>query len=266
MPLILFFVAGTLYAVPEVNIYYKRTANGYDVFADNENHSPISIAIDFDLLNLKNKDGKKRVYVVQAKEKYVKLTELIVINKLKDVKFSYNYTANYGIEGQRSYNAGYKYYLPYNTGEEYVMSQGYNGEISHQNQNALDFTMPIGTSILAARDGVVVEVVDINTKNCASQDCKVYNNYIQIYHSDGTFGEYAHLKENGATVKVGDRIKVGELIGYSGNSGWSTGPHLHFSVYLQDIAGRRTIKTNFLVGDGKDFTILNEGQLYLREY
>ena len=56
-------------------------------------------------------------------------------------------------------------------------------------------------------------------------------NFILIQHSDGTIGIYGHLKKGGNKVKVGDRVKAGDLIGLSGNTGFTNGPHLHFSVF-----------------------------------
>jgi len=58
-----------------------------------------------------------------------------------------------------------------------------------------------------------------------------YNNYILIRHDDGTMGHYCHLKKGGCLVKVGQRVQAGQPIAHSGSTGFSSGPHLHFSVY-----------------------------------
>lgn len=55
-------------------------------------------------------------------------------------------------------------------------------------------------------------------------------NYVMILHSDGTEAHYWHLQKNGVTVNEGDSVKAGEIIGYSGNTGYSAFPHLHFEV------------------------------------
>ena len=126
--------------------------------------------------------------------------------------------------------------------------------------------MPIGTKITAIRGGIVVKVVETNNKNCGKEVCKKYNNLIVIYHSDGTFAEYTHIKQNGSVVEVGDKIIKGQLIGYSGNVGWSTGPHLHLLVFLQRLNKRTTLKTKFLIGNGERKVYLKEKNEYSRNY
>jgi len=57
-------------------------------------------------------------------------------------------------------------------------------------------------------------------------------NHILILHEDGTLGVYSHLSPNHTTVSFGQRVDAGTLIGYSGNTGYSSGPHLHFAVLV----------------------------------
>ncbi|MCY0963897.1 M23 family metallopeptidase [Parathalassolituus penaei] len=115
----------------------------------------------------------------------------------------------------------------------YSISQGFNGAFSHNrpgNRYAVDIPMPVGTAIVAARGGVVSQVVDAYGAGGGTQWLRSQMNYITILHSDGTFGVYAHLLAGSSQVKPGDVVAVGQLIAASGNSGYSTGPHLHFAV------------------------------------
>lgn len=87
-----------------------------------------------------------------------------------------------------------------------------------------------GTSYIKAHsDGVVYNVVDGKNNDRNSSGVNSYGNYIQLKHSDGYYTLYAHLKK-GLKLKKGDVVKEGSVIGTMGNSGNSTGTHLHFEV------------------------------------
>jgi murein DD-endopeptidase MepM/ murein hydrolase activator NlpD len=250
----------------KVKIYFEQIGNGYNIYADNDEFCPVSIKIDFSVTNLNIDGGNNNVYVVNAKVKKHLLTSLKISKNVKAYKFSYKYWTNYGKHNNNEYDKDYIYNLPFKTSNKFKLFQGYNGTISHQNKNSLDFTMPVGTEIMAIREGVVIKVVEKNNKNCGKEECKKYNNLIIIYHSDGTFAEYTHIKLNGSKVKVGDQVSKGQLIGYSGNVGWSTGPHLHLVIFKQNIDNRETLKTKFKTGDGNTIEYLVEKEEYSRNY
>jgi murein DD-endopeptidase MepM/ murein hydrolase activator NlpD len=164
------------------------------------------------------------------------------------------------------HDAAFKYYLPFKKGGNYSVSQGYQGSVSHQNRFALDFSMPVGTDVLAAREGIVSVVVQNNSRGCASKDCAEYENFILVNHSDGSFAKYAHIKQNGALVKPGDSVSSGQHIAYSGDVGWTSEASLHFEVFVLKDSKEKTLKTNFLLGDGSDYGILFPQQSYTRNY
>jgi len=95
---------------------------------------------------------------------------------------------------------------------------------------AIDFSLPEGTPILAAQGGIVINVVDKFNKGGDGQKYFKYLNYITIEHSNKELSQYGHLKQKGSIVKIGQKVKTGDVIGYSGNTGWTTEPHLHFHV------------------------------------
>lgn len=139
------------------------------------------------------------------------------------------------------------YSLPIDENSHWELGQEFNGEYSHhdeQNRYAVDFIVPIGTPVLAARAGVVMET--IANYGSGGQDAKIYAsraNFIRILHDDGSMGLYAHLQENGILVKAGQRVGLGEMIGYSGNTGFSSGPHLHFALQIN--TGLRLVSIPF---------------------
>lgn len=164
------------------------------------------------------------------------------------------------------YNAAYQYELPFKKGGAYRVSQGYRGTDTHQNLFAIDLAMPVGTEIVSSREGIVAEIVQNNTKGCASGDCSKFDNYVLILHRDGSMAKYAHLKNNGVVVATGDIVKAGQFIGYSGSTGRTSAPALHFEVQRKKDGEFKSVKTNFLTGDGSDYGILMEGQFYERSY
>lgn len=246
-------------------IYNEKTNDGYKVLADNDEFCPISIKLELELTNIASSNNVSQFFVVPAKTKGFVLTTLTVIDKKSTSGFKTKTHYNYGNSNLKDY-VDYSYSLPFQNGKTFTVFQGYNGSFSHQNENSLDFKMPIGTEVLAARDGIVIKVVKQFNQNCAEKKCAEFNNYVLIYHNDGTFSKYIHLKRNGVVVKEGDQIKENELIGYSGNVGWSNGPHLHFMVFLQYIDQVETLKTKFKINDGKDIRLLSEKEEFTKNY
>ncbi|NUS38047.1 MAG: M23 family metallopeptidase [Lysobacter sp.] len=127
------------------------------------------------------------------------------------------------------------YQLPLRQRASHI-DQGYGGRFSHtdpQNRYAVDFAADLGTPVLAARDGVVMQVESDFDK--AGLNLEKYGgraNFVRILHDDGTMGLYAHLQEGGVLVQLGQRVRAGQQIGLSGNTGFTTGPHLHFAVQV----------------------------------
>lgn len=124
--------------------------------------------------------------------------------------------------------------LPYPKGNSYKLMQGYNSKPSHNSdysRYALDFDLQIGDTICAATSGYVVGVVEGYTKGGKSKKWRPYANFITLYDPvSGIYTQYVHLDHMGAIVELGDTIIVGQPIGISGYTGYSTNPHLHFNV------------------------------------
>lgn len=127
------------------------------------------------------------------------------------------------------------------------VGQGYGGRFSHtdvQNRYAVDFAADIGTPVLAAREGVIMQVAsDYARAGLNRERFGGRANFVRILHDDGSMALYAHLKPEGALVRVGQRVSAGQRIGLSGNTGFTTGPHLHFA--LQVNRGMRLISIPF---------------------
>ena len=145
------------------------------------------------------------------------------------------------------------YALPYASGRSYRVLQGYGSRFSHTGLEAyaVDFDMPEGTPVHAARGGVVARVEESHSIGCWEDGCGRYANFIVVLHSDGTTGEYYHLQKDGSLVEVGDRVVRGQQIALSGNTGHTTMPHLHFAVYRASEWGNtQSIPVRFESADG----------------
>lgn len=98
-------------------------------------------------------------------------------------------------------------------------------------EGAIDFIVPLNTPVLATLEGTVVAVVDQYKKYGSSKKYAKYYNFIQLKHENGEYTESGHLKYSSSKVKVGDKVSKGQLLAYTGHSGWMTQPHLHFLVF-----------------------------------
>jgi murein DD-endopeptidase MepM/ murein hydrolase activator NlpD len=122
------------------------------------------------------------------------------------------------------------YVLPFEPGEVIRVSRTF-GHYTPGNDGvglyAIDVNVPVGTAVLAMRSGMVVAVEE---RFSDEDHATFHENWVMVRHLDGTVARYIHLMQGGADVDVGDAVAQGQRIGSSGNSGNSTGPHLHFDV------------------------------------
>ena len=105
--------------------------------------------------------------------------------------------------------------------------------------SGIDIPVVEGTPVYATKEGTISAVRNNVTGYLAGS----YGNYVDVTHDDGSMTRYAHLKYGGISVSVGDRVSQGQLIALSGNTGGSTGPHLHYEVHIN---GRTVDPYNYL--------------------
>lgn len=237
-----------------IKIFYEKSDDGFVFFAKNNEEVPYTVQINFqNLENLKANSGEKSfVRTIPANVSNQKILELKKINENKGTSFDFNFLYNIG-DPSLSVDENYPYLLPYKHGKKVRVGQGNNGSGTHKGINAIDFNLEIGDSVFAARDGLVVEVKQDSNVGGNDPKFEPFGNFIKVYHEDGTLGSYVHLVQNGSLVKKGDQINKGQLIGISGNTGWSSGPHLHFMVSQNIDFQNITLPVKFMNYEGELF-------------
>lgn len=103
-----------------------------------------------------------------------------------------------------THNDGYRYRVPFASGKKIKVGQSCHGDFSHHRggpfQYAVDFSVPVGTPLHAAREGVVAKVKIDSNIGGRDPSYKKHGNTIKVIHDDGTVGLYLHLQKNGAVV------------------------------------------------------------------
>jgi len=273
--LILIFITQftMLFAQKNVKMYNERNGDTIIFYVDNLEIYPVSLVFNGqpETDNLKKPELFKTTQVIPAKTTKQKVTYFVVNDKKKGwgIRKMPGYRSYIGDITIKDYDSQYVYDLPFGKGKAFWIHQGYNGTFSHQNENSLDFIMPEGTEVLASRDGLVIDIVQNNNQSCPTRSCAPFGNYVSILHPDGTIAQYYHLQQNGVQVKAGDTVTKGQFIAYSGNTGWSSGPHLHFNVYISSATAEKnrvTVKTLFKTGHGDKVQYLEEKKSYSRAY
>jgi len=237
------------------------------VYATNNYLCDESVLIRFNTLkNMKADVDLPFKGVIPAGAKEYKLFTLTIKDRTKESGFGYITKYAHGNVFDGKHDDSYVYTLPYQDGEQYGIGQAYGGQFSHfikGRTHAIDFTMDVGTPICAAREGVVIAVKEDSDKRGKTYKSQKHGNYIVIYHEDGTMANYFHLKKSGSKVKVGDRVAAGQVIALSGNTGWSSGPHLHFQVYTFDTEMElKTVPTKFRQEGGKTLLLKKSKEGY----
>jgi len=213
------------------DIKVDERVDQYDIFLINKVSFDITVDLSMELVNLKSSTELPLTMSLKGFQE-TKALQLKVIKKYKQgsYKSAYRYTIG---NVCAKHDTSYIYHLPYKVGSARRVVQSYFGDISHNESSkyAVDFEMPTGTAVYAARDGIVVGFYEGSNRGGTHADFMKLTNYIFIRHQDFTIGAYYHLKRNGALVRIGQKVKRGEHIGYSGQTGYTLGAHLHFEVF-----------------------------------
>lgn len=247
----------------------QRDDNSYDFYARNDHFIPVYISVSFDqLVSLAPSEDLPWTGSIPPETDEQFLFSLAPTTVRGRIGYSLVYTFALGDPETAEHDDEYLYLFPFAHGSKHRLTQGYNGSFSHfgENQYAVDFDLDEGTPVYAARGGRVVRVKEDSRVGGPSMAYADRGNLVMIAHDDGTFGNYVHLRYRGAEVAVGDTVAAGDLIGYSGNTGVSSGPHLHFDVRVPLATGSmQSIPFQFR-GLGGEPVSPQEGVFYYAEH
>lgn len=232
--LAILLAAGSAYADPQLypfKLAIRPEPGKQVVLAQNNGPAPILAMVN--LLNPDNAiiDPAPPIILVIKPQESIPIASVHVAFAGQRYRISTSYKFSIG-DPDALHDSKAIYRLPFQDGQTIKIGQVRGGRITTHNapdsQYAVDFAVPIGTPVHAARKGHVVDVDQHFTKG--GNDPKLKANHVLILHEDGTLGMYSHFSTNRITVSIGQEVEAGALIGYSGNTGYSSGPHLHFAV------------------------------------
>lgn len=219
---------------------------------------PITVELDVtDAKNVRTEPEVLPARVVLPGRSETRALHIVAINPAAGFRYGYKYTYMPG-DYRAVPDENARYALPFPAELKLRINQAFGGAFSHsepQNKYAIDFGMPEGTPVLAARDGVVMTVDNDYYGNGLDMD--KYGdraNNVRIVHDDGTMAVYAHLQLESARVQVGDRVRTGQVLALSGDTGYTNGPHLHFVVQRNANMTMLSVPIQMVGADGKAFT------------
>lgn len=253
-------LAGILKPDP-ISLNTQREGDKVHFIAENPNFFPVTVELDLKVQNIITKDAFPIIRVLPPNSTQ-SLTEVTI----NDASKAWNYETSYIFytgDINAKHNNRFAYRLPYAVNSSERVGQAYGGAFSHTgaNFNSIDFNMEEGSKVIAARSGVVIEVVEQFDKGGGDRSYIKQANYITIMHDDGTLADYSHLRKNGSVVREGQQVRMGQHIGYSGSTGYATGPHLHFVVKkAKRGGGYDSIPVKFKTHEG--ILILQQGESY----
>lgn len=209
-----------------VKLDTKKHAAGETLLLRNELFAPVEVELR--IQDTENVSGApdQPIRWVLAPRSSMRMATLAPVDASRPMR--YKPKLRYALGDPRLQPVLYRYPLPW-VGGPFRLTQGANGRYSHftpKGRFALDIAMPEGTPIVAARPGMVVKIENQQSGRGNNPS----GNFVRILHDDGTMGVYLHLMRGSVQVREGQYVAIGERIARSGNTGNSTGPHLHFVI------------------------------------
>ena len=251
----------------------ERSGSGSALIARNRGPAPVSVRLALSGADNVSSTQPLPVYAVVRPCSEALLLQIRPNHPGRGLRFSTQATFSIGnFHATPDPRATYR--LPFANGRSFVISQAPGGPLTthtaDDSEHAVDFTMPENTPVVAARDGVVIETEATNRFGGKDRGLLAMANYVRILHADETVATYAHLAPGGVRVRPGERVSAGTVIGQSGATGYTSGPHLHFVVQKlvrrNDRFAMVSVPFRFSVGDPPHVFTPKFGQLATADY
>ena len=242
-------------ATPKIAVEPRKTPEGISIVAVNE----CRCSVEFGLRVGKVSDAQMVRATVGPRSEQLLLALPPPAGKAQ-IPFDFGYVI--GVPGAEHAPKG-PYRAPFANARSFAVSQAPPDHFTHidpASRYAIDFAMPEGSAVHAAREGVVINVAHSFYRGGLAPSNQDEANFVQVMHDDGTNAIYAHLQMDSIRVQPGQRVARGEYIADSGNTGFSSGPHLHFVVLRN--AGMRSVSVpvNFS-GPGREVVVPRTGDM-----
>lgn len=217
---------------PEVTVTRRVVENRVELVANNGCFCPAEVAVR--LLAPENVGGAvpEVARLVAPARRETVLMSVVAADSAQPFRFGYQYFAVLG-EPEARHDVQEPYRAPFALARSFRITQAPPTRVTHRDvgsAHAVDIEMPVGTQIYAARGGTVIEVASQFFEGGSDPGNARNANIVRVLHPDGTMAIYAHLNWDSIRVKPGKVVRRGEYIADSGNTGFTTGPHLHFAV------------------------------------
>ena len=217
---------GTGAASPRIVVQPRSSAAGVALVAVNECRCTVEFGV-----KATGAGGREQAAraVVSPRSEHV-LLEVAAPPGTGEIRFDYGYVIG---DPTAVHQPPGPYRAPFAAARSFPVTQAPPDAITHRDagsRHAIDIGMPVGTAVHAAREGLVINVAHKFFRGGTTQEVRDEANFVQVLHDDGTTAVYAHLQLNTVRVRPGQRVSRGEYIANSGNTGFSSGPHLHFVV------------------------------------
>jgi murein DD-endopeptidase MepM/ murein hydrolase activator NlpD len=212
-------------AAPLMRVVPRSTSDGIALVAIN----PCQCTVEFAVKAL-TAAGQRTGREVVPPESELALLEVPAVDGPSDVRYEYGYVVG---QPNVEHRPTAPYRAPFALAQSFRVTQAPPDAVTHTDaasRNAIDIAMPVGTAVHAAREGMVINVARNHFRGGLQLATMSEANFVQILHEDGTYAIYAHLQLDTVRVRPGQRVARGEYIANSGNTGFSSGPHLHFVV------------------------------------